>query len=229
MTCEFAHFDGAYVIGALSPTDRIAFERHLPTCVDCTRAVQELAGLPGLLGRVSPATLAAAAATEPVPETLLPALVRRVQEAQRRRTRAVFAVAAAAALVVSAGAVTAATLIDDDQQTVAQRTTTEPARDMTAVSDVPISASLSLTSVDWGTQLELTCTYESWGEPPEGAGPRYLLFIRTAAGRLEQVASWRALPGRTMSLDAATAAGRDDIRSAEVRTASGRPVLELTL
>ena len=35
--CEFAHDDAAYVLGALSPEDRLAFERHLPTCPECAR------------------------------------------------------------------------------------------------------------------------------------------------------------------------------------------------
>ena len=52
MSCPFAHDDAAYVLGALSPAERLEFERHLGRCDDCTRAVRELAGLPGLLGRV---------------------------------------------------------------------------------------------------------------------------------------------------------------------------------
>ena len=149
MTCEFAHLDGAYVLGALSPTDRLAFERHLPMCSDCTRAVQELAGMPGLLARVSPEILTSASAAEPVPETLLPDLVRRARAAQRRRTRKIVAVAAAAVLVVSAGAVTAAVLLDEDPQPTAQSTSSEPPQQMTPLIDIPISASVSLTSVDW--------------------------------------------------------------------------------
>ena len=36
MTCMFAHHDGAYVLGALSPAERRAFEDHLPGCAACT-------------------------------------------------------------------------------------------------------------------------------------------------------------------------------------------------
>ena len=36
MTCELAHLDGAYVLGALSPAERLAFERHLPSCAACS-------------------------------------------------------------------------------------------------------------------------------------------------------------------------------------------------
>ena len=51
MSCEFAHHDGAYVLGSLSPADRSAFERHLAGCADCALGVRELAGLPGLLAQ----------------------------------------------------------------------------------------------------------------------------------------------------------------------------------
>ena len=44
---------------------------------------------------------------------------------------------------------------------------------------------------------------------------------------MEQVATWKALPGRTMRLTGATATGRTDITTVEVRTADGRVVLTL--
>ncbi|NIH79939.1 hypothetical protein FHX46_002469 [Amycolatopsis viridis] len=50
---EFVTYDAAYVLGALSPEDRSAFEEHLRTCDRCSRAVAELAGLPGLLSQVT--------------------------------------------------------------------------------------------------------------------------------------------------------------------------------
>ncbi|MFE7507626.1 anti-sigma factor family protein [Promicromonospora sp. NPDC057488] len=52
---EFAEWDAAYVLGALGPSDRRAYERHLAGCAACRSAVAELAGLPGLLGTISPA------------------------------------------------------------------------------------------------------------------------------------------------------------------------------
>ena len=50
MTCRFAHLDGAYVLGSLSPAERLEFEAHLPGCAECSRGVRELAGLPGPAG-----------------------------------------------------------------------------------------------------------------------------------------------------------------------------------
>ncbi len=40
MRCEHEHDDGAYVLGALSPAERTAYERHLATCSFCREAVR---------------------------------------------------------------------------------------------------------------------------------------------------------------------------------------------
>lgn len=105
MTCSFVRDDGAYVLGALTPAERLDFERHLADCADCRRRVQELAGLTGLLARVSPQVLADRAGDDdvpPVPESLLASLLGDVRRDRRRRRWLVAGLAAAA---VVAGAV----------------------------------------------------------------------------------------------------------------------------
>ena len=42
MRCEHEHDDGAYVLGALSPAERVAYERHLATCSFCREAVRDI-------------------------------------------------------------------------------------------------------------------------------------------------------------------------------------------
>src|SRR5450631_3987305 len=100
-TDEFALYDAAYVLGALSPADRRAFEEHLQSCPACASSVAELAGLPGLMSRVSIGQLTAE--PEPVPETLLPRLARAVRRERRQRRLAVGVAAAAAACLITAG------------------------------------------------------------------------------------------------------------------------------
>lgn len=230
--CPRAHEDAAYVLGALSPEDRVAFERHLPTCLDCARSVRELAGLPGLLARVPVEILDPDRQPPPVPDTLLPALLRRARRSQRRRswvTAGLVGVAAAATVA----AIGFATLGGDDSPPSAapapSAASTAPPEAMRPVGDEPISGWVSLTEVGWGTRLDLTCSYadqsDDYGDP---SWSTYTMLVHRADGTVEQVASWKALPGRTMHLSAATAVDPDDITSIEVRTSAGEQVLVLS-
>lgn len=233
-SCGYAELDGPYVLGALSPAERQEYEQHLATCVDCARSVRELAGLPGLLARVDPVVLEPPPATEPVPGTLLPALVREVRRARRRRLVATVAVAAAAAVAVGAVLLQG---LDGDSPPVASAPAPSPSPTSTArvgesmvpLHHAPVHATVAFTPVMWGTRLDLTCSYAEsddggyQGEPTS----TYALVVRTREGGVEQVATWKALPGRTMRLTGATATGRTDITMVEVRTAEGRVVLTL--
>ncbi|RPF22617.1 anti-sigma factor family protein [Myceligenerans xiligouense] len=126
---RYADWDAAYVLGALSPSDRHAYERHLAACHTCRAAVAELAGMPGLLSTVSPAqaespTQDAPGAT-PLPDgappahtgagagaggapdtSLAPAVplapLARAARRSRRRRRTLGAVAASALLIAGA-------------------------------------------------------------------------------------------------------------------------------
>jgi hypothetical protein len=247
MTHEHEHEDGAYVLGALSPEDRVAFERHLPGCPECAQSVRELAGLPGLLARVPVEILDPDTLPMPVPDTLLPALVREVHRSRRRRTWITAGLVAAAA-TIAIGAVGVATLGggDDDTPPSAAPTVgstvtatatatatptsapTAAAVLMTPVGNESISGWLSLTQVGWGTRLDLECTYArrsvDYNDP---SWSTYTMYVHTTDGRTERVASWKAVPGKTMKLSAATAADVDDITDVEVRTAAGKTVLQL--
>ncbi len=232
MTCEFAHLDGSYVLGALSPAERQEFEAHLAGCQECARSVRELAGLPGLLAKVDPAVLADPPAPDPLPDTLLPALVQHVRRSQRRRVLITVGAAAAAALVVIAGSLAVEGVRGDDRSPGAAPPGTgiaaPPAgHSMVQVGNVPVSASLALTGVLWGTRIDLTCSYTGGGEYGTPPSQTYAMFIHTRGGQVLEVATWRALPGKTMRLEAATATSRTDITSVEVRTADGKPVLKL--
>jgi Putative zinc-finger len=229
MTCEFAHHDGAYVLGSLSPSERAVFERHLAGCADCARAVRELAGLPGLLARVSPHVLESVAAPEPVPVTLLPALVSEARRSQRRRTSALVGLAAAASLIVAGGSAVVWNVLEDDPPPAGQAAppSTVAGEPMASVGSGAVTGTLALTSVAWGTRLDLVCTYapdHAWA----AYGATYSMVVHTSDGRLEQVATWKGLAGKTMRLPGATSAALGDITSVEVLTADGDPVLTLT-
>jgi hypothetical protein len=229
--CEHQHEDGAYVLGALSPEDRVAFERHLPGCPECAQSVRELAGLPGLLARVPVEILDPETPPTPVPDTLLPALVRRARRSQRRRAWITGGLVAAAA-VVAIGAVGVATLGNDDTPPSAAPSvapTAKPVQLQPVVADAPISGWVSLTQVGWGTRLDLTCAYTPEdGDWKDHVPPTYTMFVTRTDGTVEQVASWKGLPGKTLHLVGATAADATDIKDVQVRLADGDTVLELS-
>lgn len=231
MNCEFAHDDGSYVLGALSPADRQAFEQHLGRCDDCARSVRQLAGLPGLLARVDARVLEDTPETEPVPPTLLPALVRRVRHGRRRRRLVTAGIAAVAALIVSLLAVGVLTGRDNPGTPVANPPSSAGAQARQAMSQVDggaLRASVGFASVAWGTRLDLTCSYATqYGRGGTPSTP-YSLFVRTRDGGEQQIATWRGIPGKTVALTAATEAPRQDITAVEVRTAGGKVVLRLT-
>ena len=236
MTCELAHLDGAYVLGALSPTERLEYERHLLRCAECSRSVRELAGLPGLLAQVDVADLEGGP-QPPVPETLLPSLVREVRGAQRRRSFLVAGVAAGLTAAAVGSIAVVGGLTGDEQPLAAPPPTPSVSRTavsepMTAVGPTPVEASVVVASVAWGTRLELTCSYASSAEADEyEASPaaEYAMVVRTRDGRTQQVATWHGLPGRTMHVTGATATRRPAMEAVEVRTADGLVVLRLTV
>ncbi|WGY00962.1 zf-HC2 domain-containing protein [Nocardioides sp. QY071] len=218
-TCEFAHLDGVYVLGALAAGERAAYERHLPGCAECTRALRDLAGIPGLLGRVQLETVEQLQPAEPVPATLLPAMAAEVRRVRRRRRVAVGSFVAAAAVLLVLLAVGIGTTLGEDPQPQQQ---VAAAQRMEALG-TPSSGWVSLTQRRWGTQIDLTCTYEG----PVSGPATYVLVVTATDGRTEQVGTWRTADGQEVHVTMATDVTPDDIASVEVRTASGYSVLRL--
>ncbi len=179
MSCDFTQDDGSYVLGALSPAERQAFEEHLAGCAECARSVRELAGLPGLLARVDPDVLDSPPVGDPVPDTLLPSLVRHARRSQRRRMLATAGVAAAAAAAHGPGCRGGHRRFDDDAPPAAAPSATPsvPAsQTMSPVGHAAVRGSLAFTSVLWGTKLDLTCSYNGGNE--YGAAPARAAHLR---------------------------------------------------
>ena len=219
-TDPFAQYDAAYVLGSLSPEERREFEAHMTTCPECREAVAELAGMPGLLAKVRPEDLLTP--HEEPPASLLPALSLRVRRERRRRlVRGSLAAAAAVAAVAAAGVGG----ISADQQ-ASTVTAQAPGVQMVRLADAPLHASAALVDVPWGTQIHLTCTYEH--HTAYMMDPRsYSLVVVDHSGHAQQVATWKAVPGRVSHVVGATSWKRSDIAQVEVRTPAGAPVLKL--
>jgi Putative zinc-finger len=227
-TDEFALYDAAYVLGALSPADRRDFEGHLKVCTACAGSVSELAGLPGLMSRVSIDQLTAE--PEPVPETLLPSLARAVRRERRQRRLVVEVAAAVAACLIAVGGV-AITRPDSParpQVTSSTSTTSSTANlAMTAVVPSPVTATARLVDMAWGTRIDLTCAYRTNGLYP-AAGVPYAMVVIDRHGAAEQVATWKALPNRELTVMGATSRARRDIAAVEIRTLNGQAILRLS-
>lgn len=220
---RYADWDSAYVLGALSPAERREFEEHLETCEACRRSVAELAPMPGLLARLSAdrahALLVESDAVPPAPHPELLDAVRREGRRRRiRRLRTRIALAAAAAVVLLAAVAVPLAL-------------TRPAVgvqavDFETVADVPVSATAELSPAEWGTRIELDCTYAApaGADAPEEGWP-YALVVVDREGHRMEVSSWRATPGTTARLEAGTALAVDDIASLEIRAVASGDVL----
>jgi Putative zinc-finger len=215
----YAEWDAAYVLGALSPTERREFEAHLRGCAECTDNVAALAGVPGLLSRVPReqglALLDSPVPSEDVPPSLLPRLELAARRDRRRRRTGTWALAAVAAAAGVIGAVAIPQLLDRSAGTVTA--------ELDPVIDIPLTASVELTPTENGTHLDMTCTY------PYGSGDdeerTYDLVVVDAAGESERVSTWTSRAGHTVELSATIDTLTDDIETVEVRSTDDGDVL----
>ena len=59
----------------------------------------------------------------------------------------------------------------------------------------------------WGTRIDLTCAYRSQGLYPASAVP-YAMVVIDRHGTAEQVATWKALPNRELTVMGASSRAR---------------------
>ena len=225
----FIDWDAAYVMGALDPQDRRAFENHLSTCSRCTAAVAELAGMPGLLAQVPvEQMLAPRVAPEPPPDTLLPRMAAEVRRQRRRRRvlNAVAGLAAAAVLVVGVMLTTGGS--DSRTPTGPSSSVGGDVLTMSALVKSPVKATLHLDSVSWGTKVGLSCSYSGWDPPPTGGPRRWtysLVIVPRDGGAVQQVAAWKALADKTITLTGSTDLKPNQIADIQLLNSQGVVIL----
>jgi hypothetical protein len=236
--------DAAYLLGALSPQERFQYEQHLQGCAACARSVAELAGLPGMLRRLpvevvesmDAAPVAAADPDEPVPPSVLAgALHRAVLEERRERRQSTAWRFTAAVLGAAAVTVGFIAVLEPDGEAPPVAQTPTPTATQTAqpteelafepTVDTSLSANASLRQVAWGTKILLECAYPEEGDADPFAAGGYSLVVHDTGGQSQQVATWNAVAGRELTIDAATAVRGDDIASLEVRAQDGTTLL----
>ncbi|MEV5542896.1 zf-HC2 domain-containing protein [Saccharopolyspora shandongensis] len=203
----FETFDAAYILGALSPEDRAAFEAHLATCDSCADSVRLLAGLPGLLAQVDEHH----ADVELPPPDQLPKLLAEVRRTRRHRLLA-------AASAVVAGLAACLVLM------LSPLLIGQPAgEEMTALGAYPVQANVNLSDVPTGTRVDMSCSYQGT------KGGDYVLVAVQRDGRTAELARWYAMPQNTASLDMTTPLRRNEIQSLELRIPDGPPLMRLVV
>jgi len=238
----FRDWDAAYVLGSLGPEDRRAYERHLSACAECSAAVAELAGMPGLLGwlgREDAVALLDTPVSEPTaPEAGTRGMVRPLAIAagrKRRRARGMAAVlSAVAGVAVLAVGVLLGTWIDvpatDLGSPSAVGSTSAGTIAMEPIREGTITAELSIAEKAWGTRFDWSCEYldDRWSE--RGSPPAYDLVVTDASGTERTVATWTAAGSRAGGLTASSSVRTSDIRAVEIRVSgSGTPLARAEL
>jgi hypothetical protein len=222
----FLDYDAAYVIGALDPPDRRAYEKHLIGCARCTTAVSELAGMPGLLAQVpTEQMLAPRPVPEAPPDTLLPRLAAAIRRQRRRRQVLGGLVGVAAAAVLATGAVLTAGSLSSPDGSMSGKTLV-----MSAVVTSPVTASVHLDPVAWGTRLDLDCSYrEPETDKEKGWGERTyrLVVVPRDGGAVQQVAQWKAEPGQRVVLPGSTNLAMDEMQDIRLLNSSGATLLHV--
>ena len=221
---ELHQFLGAYLLGGLSDDDHRAFTEHLRTCQKCQQELGQVSGLPRLLSLVdtpsevpyaaelapeSAAVGSAAGSSSTGLADLLDAARRR-----RRRRRSWFAAAAAAAAlaVFGVGAWLGPGLLDPPP----------PSQHFTATAaGSSAKVGVDLVKRGWGTQLNLACQDMPVGE-------EIVVYVVDATGRELAAGSWLGTASGYSTVTGATALRPDQIRSIEVRTASGEVIATAT-
>jgi hypothetical protein len=164
---------GVYVLGALEPEERAAYEAHLETCEECRQEFEKLAHLPALLDLVAPV---------PVLTPLLAAapaggedrLVTNLRSASRRRRHRTVLLAAGTAL---AGAAAAAVAILGFGVGSGSNATPTP-----TIALAPTA--LAATGNAWATaKLHNRATgsvvdFEAGGLPVSTGADRYVVYVR---------------------------------------------------
>jgi anti-sigma factor RsiW len=227
---EYATWDAAYVLGSLSPADRREFEAHLSGCPLCTQAVAELSGMPALLSKLDSETVAAIndhTAEPPMAPNLLPPLLFAVRRRRHRSRLVTWSSSAAAAVLLAIGVFVG----------VANHSLTSPpaqppqasasALPMAQVGTKALASTVSLSSQNWGTVIDLRCVCLA---PVYAHHDKLAMVVVNRDGTHTQLATWVADPGHTATPAGSISTPVNQIASVQVVSAdNGKVLLERAL
>ena len=196
MRCEDGHDDAAYVLGALSPAERAAYEHHLSTCSFCRETVADLSRVPDMLDRLDADEFARL--LDPSLTPAPPARSYRPATPPNRTfpVRMLSTVAALVLIVVLGGGATLWLMNRPDAGNAASG----PAIAMSAVNpNSPISATIRLTATPGGTKVEMVCRYAASEKPYT-----FRLIAYGPDDQSEQLGSWTPKPGAEFPMPGVT-------------------------
>jgi hypothetical protein len=207
---------GAYVLGALDPTERSAVDAHLSGCAACREELAGLAAMPGLLSRVRVEDVIE---PEPAPSpAAADRLIGRLRAARRVRRRRLGAAIGAVGLA----AVTAAAIVLGTGGTNVTKPNTNTASISAANPRTGVAASFGLRPAPWGTAVRVRLR----GVPPK---TRCKLIAYSRSGEREVAGTWRASYDGTADVQGSTAIPRSRLAAFEVLTAAGHRLVRATL
>lgn len=208
----FTQWDAAYVLGALSPTDRSDYEEHLSGCAECRAALAELAGMPAMLDKVPAAEVLAMdlpegglAGEPPAPPA---ASVTPLRRAGRRRWATPLAAAAAALVIGGAGGYA---ISRAGEQPADQRLAFSAVQD---AQPVAMTAVVDLVEGAQGTTVQVECQYATEGG---AAYADYSIWVVSDSGDAQEIRTWTAKPDKVMHPSGVTSLPVDRIGAVEIR------------
>lgn len=223
---RYSRDDAAYLAGALSEAEAAEYEAHLAGCPLCQAQLHELEPLSALLAGADPSVFEPA---EPVPDTLLPRLLREVRARRRtQRVRTVLAAGIAACLIV---------LVGVGGSRVWEHSHQPQVHHFVAVGGGPatVDATVELKAAKSGTSLQFHCGdyegasssgYPSGPDSTDGR-PLYQLVVINRAGSKEYRSTWPA--GDDIDVRTKSVWPPQAIKTIQIVDSSGKPLLEVNL
>ncbi len=221
---------GVYILGAISPAERSAVDRHLACCADCRAELTGLAALPGRLGSVPAADVTSMAGDEAdgagrgdrPPEVPLAALLDRAARVRRKLHWRRLAVAAAAIVIAGGGAVAASRALDAPPTRPASSAVPWAATVTGSDSRTGMSATVKYLREPWGLALQVQVS----GISP---GTRCELQVVDARGQDVPAGGWTVAAGHAWAwYPASSPLPGADVRGFLITTARGQDLVSVS-
>ena len=227
---EIRYALGVYILGAISPAERSAVDRHLAWCADCRAELTGLAALPGRLGSVPAADVTSMAGDEAYgagrggrpPGVPLAALLVRAARVRRQLRWRRLAVAAAAIVIAGGGAAAGSRMLDAPPARPASQAVPWAATVTGSDSQTGMSATVKYLREPWGLALQVQVS----GISP---GTRCELKVVDARGQDVPAGSWTVAAGHAWAwYPASTPFPASDVRGFLITTARGKELVSVS-